>query len=118
MNNFPVTFRQYLNYRDPIADANVALLRNRQDFWTDNGIFTWALKQDYWCYLLGLKTEQRVMLLTPQLAGKLQNIAYTPVQHLRSSDPTSEYFRDGGLSTRPIGTKYASWSPAGIGRDH
>jgi hypothetical protein len=118
LRNFPVTFRQYLNYRDPIAEANVALLRNRQDFWTDNGIFTWAYQGQLWCFYLGLKTEQRVMLLTPQLAGKLQNVMYEPTQHLRSSDATSEYFRDGGLSARPISNKYATWAPAGIGRDH
>lgn len=113
----PVTFRNYLNYRDPLADANVALLNGRQDFWTDNGVFSWALEQTYWCYLLGLKTEQRVVLLTPQLAGKIQNVAYTPLQHLRSSDPDSEYFFDGGLSVRGIGTKYAVWATDGIGRD-
>jgi len=113
----PVTFRNYLNYRDPLADANVELLRGRQDFWTDNGIFSWALKQDYWCYLLGLKTEQRIVLLTPQLAGKIQNIRYTPLEHLRSSDPDSPYFANGGLSVRPIGTKYSVWAPNGIGRD-
>lgn len=112
----PVTFRNYLNYRDPVADANVALLNGRQDFWTDNGVFSWALQQTYWCYLLGLKTEQRVVLLTPQLAGKIQNVSYTPLQHLRSSNPDSEYFRDGGLSVRPIGTKYSVWAASGVGR--
>jgi hypothetical protein len=118
INNFPVTYREYLNYRHPLADQNVTPLRNRHDFWTDNGIFSWAYQGTLWCFLLGLKTQQRVMLLTPQLAGKIQNIAYTPVQHLRSSDPNSPYHFDGGLSARPIGTKYAAgWAPTGIGRD-
>ena len=113
----PVTKREYLNYRHPLANANVALLRNKQDFWTDNGVFSWAVEQTYWCYLLALKTEQRVGLLTPQLAGKIQNIRYSPLQQLRSPFPSSPYFMDGGLSTRPIGTKYTVWHSGGIGRD-
>jgi hypothetical protein len=113
---FPVTYRQYLNYRHPIANANVAAFggRRRPDFWTDRGVFSWAYDGQLWCYLLALKTEQRVVLRTPQLAGKIQHIAYTPLQHLRSPYPDSEYFMDGGVSVRPTGTRYAVWASGGI----
>lgn len=103
----PVTYREYLNYRDPVADANVRLLRDRNDFWTDNGVYSWAISNNKWCYTLHLKTEQRVVLRTPQLAGKIQNIMYSPLQHLRSGYPDSPYNFDGGLSIRPGGKKYS-----------
>ena len=98
---FAATYREYLNYRSDIANRNIALLNGRNDFWTDSGVFSWAYEGAYWCYLLGLKTEQRVVLRTPQLAGKIQHVSYTPLQHLRSPYPESPYHADGGVSIRP-----------------
>lgn len=110
---FPVTYRQYLDYRHSFVGQNVALLRGREDFWTDDGVYSWAIENQKWCYKLSLKTEQRVVLRTPQLAGKIQYVSYTPLQHLRSPFPTSDYFLDGGLSVRPNGTRYAVWDSRG-----
>lgn len=107
--NFPVTYREYLDYRDPIANQNVALLHNMETFWTDDGIYSWYIEQDKWCYKLGLKTEQRVVLRTPQLAGKIQKVKYTPLQHLRDADPQSPYFKDGGVSVRGSSWGSAVW---------
>jgi hypothetical protein len=105
--NFPVTYKQYVDYRQAAAD--IRLLRGKEDFWTDRGIFSWALEQTKWCYKLSLKTEQRVVLRTPQLAGRIDNVRYSPLQHLRDFDPDSSYWVDGGVSLRPTGSKYAAW---------
>lgn len=102
--NFPVLYREFLNYRSAEANANLALLNGTGSFWTDGGIYSWAVDTDKWCYKFNLKTEQRIILRTPHLAGKLQNVRYAPLQHLRSAFPESGYFKDGGVSTRPIGT--------------
>ena len=110
VGNFPVTYREYLDYNDGVADTNVALLQGRQDFWTDGGVYSWAIEQIKWCYKLALKTEQRIILRTPQLAGKIQNIKYVPLQHLRSSDPASPYHQDGGVSLRGERTFFAAWA--------
>ena len=111
LGNMRATYREYLDYNSGIANANVQLLRGMQDFWTDDGIYSWAIEQMKWCYKLALKTEQRIILRTPQLAGKIQNVKYIPLQHLRSSDPTSPYFADGGVSLRNTDeTFYAVWN--------
>lgn len=115
LGNFPVTYREYLNYRSSVASDNVAAFSGqvRPDFWTDNGVFSWAVDQQLWCYQLGLKTEQRVILRTPQLAGRIDYVKYSPTQHLRSPFPSSDYFEDGGVSVRPENrTSYAVWSSA------
>ena len=114
LGGFPVTYRQYLNYRTPVAAQNVAPFQQyRRDFWTDNGIFSWAYDGVLWCYKLGMKTEQRVILRTPQLAGRIDYVKYTPTQHLRSPYPDSDYFANGGVSYRPANrTSYAVWSTA------
>jgi hypothetical protein len=106
----PVTYRQYLDYRQ--AQPNVSLLGGKEDFfWTDNGLWTWAISQVKWCYKMHLLTEQRVVLRTPQLAGRIDNVKYEPLQHLRDTDPASPYFADGGVSLRNTNaTPYAVWS--------
>jgi len=106
---FPVTYREYLDYRGAMPDR--ALLNGKEDwFWTDNGMYSWAIDQQLWCYQLALKTEQRVILRTPQLAGKIQHVKYSPLQHLREPDPDSPYFADGGVSFRSESTLYHVWT--------
>jgi len=107
---FRTTYREYVNYQ--AAQPDVALLKNMQPFWwTDNGVYSWAFEGTKWCYKLSLKTEQRVILRTPQLAGRIDAVKYSPLQHLREPDPESPYFADGGVSIRSaIGTPYAVWS--------
>ncbi len=105
---FPVTYFEYLDYRAGARDA--ALLRGRNDFWTDDGVFSWTLEEQKWCYDLTAKTEQRVVLRTPQLAGRIDNVMYEPVQHLRSPYPDSPYFADGGVSLRSTPSLNAVWN--------
>jgi len=109
---WPATYREYVDYKAAAPDE--ALLRGRPNwFWTDNGMYSWTYLETRWCYLLSLKTEQRVVLRTPQLAGALQNVMYTPLQHLREPDFSSSYHVDGGVSYRTAGTRYAVWFPGG-----
>lgn len=104
---FPVTYREYLDYS--AASSDTALLQNTQMFWTDGGAYSWAVEYLKWCFKMSLRTEQRVVLRTPQLAGKIQKVKYTPLQHLRSNDPKSPYFMDGGVSIRNTTFGQAVW---------
>jgi len=107
-SNFPATYREYVDYRG--WDRDVSLLRNMQTFWTDDGIYSWAIEFNKWCYKLALKTEQRVVLRTPQLAGKIQRVKYVPLQHLREPYADSPYFADGGVSVRGSSWGKAVWA--------
>lgn len=110
VGNFPVLYRQYVDYRQAATDVN--LLRGLEDFfWTDNGVYSWAVEQVKWCYKLALKTEQRIILRTPHLAGRVDRVKYAPLQHLRDPYPDSPYFKDGGVSLRGgLGSPVANWS--------
>jgi hypothetical protein len=112
VGNFPVTYREYIDYRR--ASTDISLLRGKEDFfWTDNGQYSWAIEQIKWCYKLALKTEQRIILRAPHLAGRIDAIKYVPTQHLRDSDPDSPYFKDGGVSIRGmLGEPLAVWARA------
>jgi hypothetical protein len=107
---FPVTYREHVQFQAAATDAS--LLRGKEDFfWTDGGLYSWAIEQTKWCYKLAAKTEQRVILRTPQLAGRIDAVGYEPLQHLRSPDPASPYFADGGVSLRsPIGAPNSVWN--------
>lgn len=97
---FPVLYREYLDYRASTVSQNIALLNGKERFWTDDGVYMWVYEQNRWCYLLSVKTEQRVVLRTPQLAGVINDVLVTPLRHLPSSDPSSVYWQDGGVSLR------------------
>jgi hypothetical protein len=105
--NWPVLYREHLDYRASARDT--AFLRGTEEFWTDNGVWYWASEVKNWCYKLKVKTEQRVILRTPQLAGRIDAVKYSPLQHLRSPMADSPYWSDGGVSMRTGTTSYAVW---------
>ena len=99
--NFPVTYTQFMDYKQ--SQPDMALLKNMPAvWWSDNGLFFWAYDGDKWCYKLALLTEQRILLRTPHLAGRIDYVKYSPLQHERDSDPSSSYFFDGGTSLRDL----------------
>lgn len=105
---FPVTYFEHKDYR--VGMREIARLMGREDFWTDRGMFSWAIESVKWCFKLSAKTERRVVLRTPQLAGRIDNVLYSPLQHLRESFDDSSYFADGGVSTRAASTVNAVWN--------
>lgn len=104
---FPVTYLEHVDYRAASRDVN--MLRGTQEFWTDDGRYYWAAEYIKWCYKLSVKIEPRVVLRTPQLAGRIDAVQYEPLQHLMSPYPDSPYFQDGGASLRADETTYAVW---------
>jgi hypothetical protein len=104
---FPVTYREHIDYRAGARDA--AFLRGNETFWTDDGVYSWAYEETKWCYKLTVKSEQRIILRTPHLAGRIDAILYEPLQHLREHNPDGPYFADGGVSQVGDETSYAVW---------
>lgn len=108
VGSMPVCYREYLDYSQ--INAESALLRGMEVFWTDGGEYSWAVSTNKWCYELHLRSEQRIILRTPQLAGKIQKVAYQPLQHIRTPDPADPYWADGGVSIRSGGGSFhAVW---------
>lgn len=103
---FPATYIEHVDYRQAAAD--IRLLNGKERFWSDDGIYFWAYSDNLFCFKLSMKTEQRVVLRTPHLAGRVDAVKYTPLQHLRSYDPDSPYHADGGASFRLAPWNYHS----------
>lgn len=101
----PVTFMEYFDY----SAANgvmraVADGRMGNEFWTDGGRWLWTFSRTRFCANWTAKIQPRLRLLTPHLAGRLQNIQWTPLQMFREPRNDQGYFVDGGytyLSSAP-----------------
>lgn len=105
---FPVTYLEYKDYR--VGMQQIQALMGKQTFWTDGGTFSWALDPIIkWCFKMSAKTERRIICRAPQLAGRIDNVTYSPLQHLRESFPSSPYELDGGVSTRAVTSLNAVW---------
>lgn len=108
LGNRQGTFIEYKDYR--FAQPETSVLAGKEDFWvSDNGRFMWVVEKQKWCYTVSGRVEPRVILKVPQLAGKIQHILYSPTQHFRSYDDQSDYFFDGGATSRPAVSLFSDW---------
>ncbi len=107
---------EYYDYNKDVI-PNIQDMRATQYFWSDGGVFLWGVKPpDNWCIEVISKVEPRLILLTPQLAGRLQNVQYVPLQHTDDPLPSSDYHVNGGISTGyPTASPYSDWNPDGPG---
>jgi hypothetical protein len=101
---------EYLDYSK--ADAQIALTRSGNDFWTDGGRFFWTVERQRGCYKMNAEIDLRLILRTPHVAARLDDVKYTPLLHLRSPFYGDPYFKKGGVSTRtdPTSNWYHEWS--------
>ena len=108
MGGFPVLYWEYMNYNAAMAD--LAVLNGKEQFWaTDGGRFMWTMQQKNYCFKFQGKLEPRVILRAPQVAGRLTNVMYSPMQHMPSPFSDSPYFRKGGVETVPAPSFYTDW---------
>ena len=107
---------EYYDYRNDVIPA-VNDVRAGAFYWTDNGAFLWHLKApDNWCLEVISKIEPRLILRTPQLVGRLQNVAYVPLQHTDDVLPSQDYWVNGGVPTgRPAPSPFSEWNLSGPG---
>ena len=101
------TYMQYLDYR--LAAPEIRLARSQNRFWTDGtGKFLWTVEYLKFCYTLSTEIVPRIVLKVPQLAGRLNNVVYTPEQHFRSPFEDDYHFHKGGVDHRayPQGRVY------------
>lgn len=103
------TYWEYMDYTQGLMLA-VDDGRLGHHYWTDAGRFAWTFGLQNWCAVWEAKIEPRVILLTPQLAGRIQNVRYQPLQHTRDPFPADPYFVDGGRTYRTGPSYYSDWN--------
>jgi len=104
------TYFEYLDYSEGAMQA-VQDGKLGPYFWTDGGRFLWHTKPPTnWCAQWMAKIEPRLILLTPFLAGRIQNVKYEPLQHFREPFPSDPYFANGGKTSREGPSYYSDWN--------
>jgi len=107
----PTLYGEYFDYRIGHGWLNQAPGAIGADhFETDNGMYAWTFSRINNCILWLAEIQPRVILRTPFLAGKLQNVKYEPLQHTRQPFPDDGYFTDGGRVTTTAPSYYSEWS--------
>lgn len=89
-------------------------------FWSDGGVFLWGIRPpNNWCIDAISKVEPRLILRTPQLAGRLTNVAYVPLLHTDDPLPSQDYHVNGGVTTgRPGPSPFSEWNLSGPGMNN
>jgi hypothetical protein len=96
----PVLFFEYFDFNNQATQAIADARLGNVAYVSDGGRFLWYSQFTNGCFSLAATLEPRIRLLTPQLAGRLQNVVYSPLQHFREPFPGDNYFVDGGDETR------------------
>jgi len=109
MGGYPVTFWEYYNHDNEQARA-IQMAANGLTWTTDGGLFRWTSEFAKGCLKLNATVTPRLRMRTPQVAWRLDSVAYQPLQHFTSYDPSSAYFAGGGVSTGGANKYYAEWS--------
>jgi len=107
---------EYYDYRNDVLPA-INAVGGPRFFWSDGGTFLWTmLTPQVWCIDWAAKMEPRLILRTPQLAGRLTNVVYVPLQHTDDPLPSQYYHVDGGVTDgRPWPSPYSDWDSSGPG---
>lgn len=107
---------EYKDFRNAVL-PEINSARASGYFWSDSGTFLWGLQPPHvWCIDLIAKVEPRLILRTPQLAGRLTDVVYVPLQHTDDPLPSQDYWVNGGVNSgRPAPSPFSEWNPGGPG---
>lgn len=109
LGGMPVTFWEYFNHANNQA-LSIQQMAGGFRWTTDGGMFKWTSDFAKGCLKLNATFTPRLRMRTPQIAWRVDNVAYQPLQHFSSWDPTSSYFQNGGPSTGGGQKYYTEWS--------
>lgn len=112
LGGYPVTFWEYFNHANA-QEQTVQQIVGGLTFTTDGGMFRWFVDFQRGCLKLNAKFTPRLRMRTPQIAWRIQNVAYQPLQHFRTWNPSdANYFFNGGVAEGGNPQYYSSWSPS------
>jgi hypothetical protein len=106
--NTQVLYMEYFNFAGPGAAGELAADgRVSNLIWSDGGMWLWTPRQTLYCFDWTTLIRPRLRLLTPHLAGRIQNVMVCPLQIPRQPFHDDPYFVDGGNTTVSQGTPYS-----------
>lgn len=102
-----VTYMEYFDYGNPSLQS---ALGDGMTIGRQEGAFLTTMRQTNWCVVWQTKVEPRLVMRTPWLAGRIQNVVYCPIQHEPTSFPGDPYYTaPGGETARSGPSLYSLW---------
>lgn len=105
----PVTYIEPYLQDNGLAEEIAREARLLHTWTTDGGLFRMYSRQTDECFTVSGETKFRLVMHTPQLAGRLTNVAYQPIRHLDSPFPGDAYFANSGVTERTAPSFYVPW---------
>lgn len=103
VNGQPSLFWEYFDMNaEAVAAASKMAPSGYFDVLDDGRFLFSLLSPTHTCVQVEIVERPRLILLTPFLAARFQNLRYTYSIHEREWDPASEYFVNGGSQTSPL----------------
>ncbi len=112
LGGVPATYFKYGDHNNENELAIQRLAGGDLTFTTDDGLYRWYVNFKNGCLKLNYETSPKLKVRTPMLGWRIDNVVAEPLQMLRSWDPDSEYFANGGVTQQPAQTYYTAWSPS------
>lgn len=102
LNGQPATFIEYLDQDRPDGPmVGARLMAPNQYYTSNNGRYLWHWRpSNNGCIQGQGETEWRVVVETPHLAARLDNVKYTPRIHTTGWDPDYSFYSNGGQTNR------------------
>lgn len=102
-----VTYMEYFDYSNPSAQSAIT---NMGLYRAEGAFLTWP-KQKNTCIQWQTCVEPRLIMRTPWLAARIQNVVYCPTEHVREPFPNDPYYVGGGGELSREGPSYSTlWS--------
>ena len=76
---YPSTYTEYLNY-SLIGNEIRSPITEKLRFWTDGGQYKWTIDERLGCFSVHATMQPRILLRTPQLAGRIDNVVIEPLK--------------------------------------
>lgn len=93
----PVSYMEYFQFSNPQLSEAQGWFHAPDTWVTNNGAWFWTNARTYGCIKAQGTIRPRLIFRTPQLAGRITNVRYNPLQHERTPFPGDDtYFVDGG----------------------
>jgi len=103
----PVLYWEYLDWK--VTSALLAQSgANEEVFWTDGARFLWTMGRQKLCIDMQCRVEPRVVLRTPQLAARIDDLLVEPDMLFRDPYADNAGYVGGGEETRSAPVKYGT----------
>lgn len=118
MGNIPVCYWQFWNFDNGQLRQLIPITADQIRV-TDGGRVFWAFNQKNGCFDWNFWTRPRILLHTPFLAARIEDVGYDPGLHSRSWDPNDGdglWYNGGrtniGVPNAEFNPFYVDWSPS------